>query len=273
MNGIISLLTDFGEKGQHYVASMKAVILSINQQATIIDLSHSISSYSIIETQYIINSTCQYFPKGTIFVIVIDPGVGSSREILALKTVHEKYFVGPNNGIFTSILSNEIVKCVKVQNEKFFNHPVSKTFHGRDIMAPIGAYLSKGVSLDDFGPDFEIEKIIKELLTLEINQFQKTIKCTVQYIDNFGNITTNIPLTDDNIIYNTSLLIKEKDSITLIQMDENFYGKFNTHYGELSKDELFFMKGSTNFLEISKNQNNAAKDLNINSGDIITIVL
>ncbi|MHA1805623.1 MAG: SAM hydrolase/SAM-dependent halogenase family protein [Promethearchaeota archaeon] len=274
MRKTIGLLTDFGWRGQHYIASMKGVILNINPEATIIDVSHSISSYSIIETQYILTSTRKYFPGGTVFIIVIDPGVGSNREILALKTVDNKFFVGPNNGIFSSIINSEIAECVKVENNKYFLHPVSHTFHGRDIMAPVGAQISRGIPLNEMGPPFNLDEIVRITLILDINEKNKEISCTVQYIDAFGNITTNVRLTEDNHVASSTLYFQKDSLVTLIQENQKITkGNFSTHYDKLGKGELLFMRGSTNYLEISKNQADAARDLNIKIGDVIKVVL
>ncbi|MEJ2295852.1 MAG: SAM-dependent chlorinase/fluorinase, partial [Candidatus Lokiarchaeota archaeon] len=151
-NRIIGLITDFGPKGSHYVAAMKAVIISINPEARIIDIHHTISSYSIIETSFIIKSIYKFFPQNSIFVVVVDPGVGSSRKILALKTKSNHFFIGPDNGIFwLAFAENGIKECIQIQNAQFYHQPVSDTFHGRDIMAPVGAYLSKNISLNKFG--------------------------------------------------------------------------------------------------------------------------
>ena len=155
---IICLITDFGLKGQHYVASMKAIILNINPNIRIVDISHEITPYSIIEASYILKTTYRYFPQGTIFIIVVDPGVGSSREILIIKTESNQYFIGPNNGIFSRTFLGNIIECIEIQNEEFFNKPASNTFHGRDIMAPIGAHIISGIPLNAFGPNFNINK-------------------------------------------------------------------------------------------------------------------
>ena len=125
---IIALLTDFGKRGQHYVASIKAIILRINPYVRFVDISHQISPYSIVEASYVLKSTYKLFPKGTIFIIVVDPGVGSSREILAIKTKSNYFFVGPNNGIFSSAISLDcrptlrfglnLTKSFSVDNQK-----------------------------------------------------------------------------------------------------------------------------------------------------------
>ena len=127
---IIGLVTDFGAKGHHYVASMKGVILKINPKVKIIDISHNIAPFSIIETSYIVKTTHKYYPEDTVFIVVVDPGVGSSRKIVAIKTVNNQFFVGPDNGIFSNVFSpDDIVECVTVENQNYFFKPISKIFH------------------------------------------------------------------------------------------------------------------------------------------------
>ena len=155
-SNIIGLITDFGIKGAHYVASMKGIILKINPRVNIVDISHHITPYSIIEASYVANSVYSNFPIGTIFIIVVDPGVGSKREILLVETKNHYYFIGPNNGVFSNLfMKNEIKECIHIKNDKYFNKPVSKTFHGRDIMAPVSAYITQGINLNNFGNNFD----------------------------------------------------------------------------------------------------------------------
>ena len=264
-NQIIGLITDFGARGQHYVASMKGIVLNINPKANIIDIAHNITPFSIIEAAYIIKSTYSLYPKNTIFIIVVDPGVGSSREIILIRTKSGYFFIGPNNGIFTSVFdSSEISKCIHIKNEQYFNIPVSKTFHGRDIMAPVGAYLSKGVNFDKFGSKFPIVKLIDfpiELKKISDNE----IRCTVQYIDEFGNIITNIKGNYVNL--------KEGAEIAIRTREQKIRGNFVKFFEEVFVNSLLFIVGSSGFLEISKNQGNAAGDLRLKVGDIITIEL
>ena len=269
MKSFIAILTDFGPLGGHYVASMKGIILKINPNVRIIDITHNISSYSIIEGSYILSVTYNRFPEHSVFVVVVDPGVGSSREILAFKSDSNYYFIGPNNGIFSNIFSNEkIVECVIVNNEEYFNKPVSNTFHGRDIMAPIGAHITCGVPLSNFGPNFNLDNLTKTNVEYRVIPNERTIHCTVQYIDNFGNITTNIPIKD-NLVEGSSLSLK--DTIDLESKNQKYRGKFITHFASEPLLSLLFLVGSTGYLEISKNQGNAAKDLLLKVGDIITI--
>jgi S-adenosylmethionine hydrolase len=274
MEQVIALITDFGSKGQHYVAQMKGVILKINPDVHIIDISHNLTSYSIIEAAYLLSQTFLHYPKYTIFIIVVDPGVGSSREILGVKTISDYYYIGPNNGIFSNFYKELISESVIIQNKKFFNHPVSNTFHGRDIMAPVGAFIAKGTPLKEFGPNCNYEQIIKLPFT---NEFKgREIKCIVQYIDSFGNIITSLNV-EQNILYDRegAVVIKlEEDSVIKVSLgDKTFEGIFTTHYSEVPKNSILFLVGSSSSLEISKNQGNAAKDIGFKVGDIITISL
>ncbi len=262
---IIGLITDFGPKGQHYIASMKGVILNINPEVNVVDISHNIAPFSIIEASYIFKTTYKYYPEGTVFIIVVDPGVGSSREILALKTVNNYYLVAPNNGIFLSSFElNDFSECIEITNEEFYNKPISKTFHGRDIMAPIAANITKGLSLSKFGAAFNPSKL--NSYPIEFNKISDNeIKCTIQYIDNFGNIITNIKAS--------SLSLKDGAHLRVKLKKAEFNGKFVQFFEKVIKGSLLFLVGSSGFLEISKNQGNAAIDLGVSLGDIITVLL
>ena len=270
---VIALITDFGARGLHYVASMKGVILKINPHVSIVDITHEITSYSIIETAYLVKSTYKHFPKNTVFVMVVDPGVGSSREILTIKSKSNHFFIGPNNGVFSNIMKSEkILRCVEVKREKYFNTPVSSTFHGRDIMAPVAAHLTKGVALIDLGPSFDMQAIKKYPITYDIDEENKQVEATVQYIDSFGNITTNIPIRS-NFVKSTALPIVFGNTIQVQCKNKIYEGKITTHFSSEPKDTLLFLIGSSGFLEISKNQSDASKALSLKVGDTIKVML
>ncbi len=264
-NQIIGLITDFGVRGQHYVASMKGIVLNINPKANIIDIAHNITPFSIIEAAYIIKSTYSLYPKNTIFIIVVDPGVGSSREIILIRIKSGYYFIGPNNGIFTNVFDpSEISKCIHIKNEQYFNIPVSTTFHGRDIMAPVGAYLSKGVNIENFGSEFPIAKLIDYPIELK-KVSDNEIRCTIQYVDDFGNVITNIK--------GNFVSFKEGAEMAIRTREQKIRGKFVKFFEEGFVNSPLFIVGSSGFLEISKNQGNAASELGLKVGDVITIEL
>jgi len=263
---IIGLITDFGAKGQHYISSIKGVILKINPEINIIDIAHNITPFSIIEAAYVIKTIYKHYPKETVFIIVVDPGVGSSREILGIETIDDYYFVGPNNGIFLNVFPiTQISKCIDITNAEYFNNPVSNLFHGRDIMAPVGAYIANGVDINTFGIEFDLNKIAQH--PIEYKKISdKEIRCTIQYIDNFGNITTNIVAT--SISLEESVIIKIK-----LKNKTEISGKFVNFFEEGSDNTFLFLVGSSGYLEISKNQGNAASDLDLKVGDVITVEL
>jgi len=263
---IIGLITDFGTKGQHYISSMKGVILKINPEINIIDISHNITPFSIIEAAYVIKTIYKYYPKETVFITVVDPGVGSSRAILGIETIDDYYFVGPNNGIFLNVFPiTQISKCIDITNAEYFNNPVSNTFHGRDIMAPVGAHIANGVDLSAFGIEFDLNKIVQ--YPIEHKRISdKEVRCTIQYVDNFGNITTNIEASSIPLKEGVMVKIKLKNKTEIS-------GKFVNFFEEGTVNTFLFLVGSSGYLEISKNQGDAAVDLNLRVGDIITIVL
>ncbi|MFX1375369.1 MAG: S-adenosyl-l-methionine hydroxide adenosyltransferase family protein [Promethearchaeota archaeon] len=273
MESIIALITDFGVRGQHYVAAIKGVILKINPLLQIIDISHEISPFSIIEASYILKTTYISFPKGSIFIIVVDPGVGSPRDIIALKTKSNYFFIGPDNGIFPNVFDiSEISECVSITNEEYFNQPVSSTFHGRDIMAPIGAYITKYKKspLSNFGPKYPFDNLIKFPVTHIVNIETQSIVGSIQYVDSFGNGTTSIQMDGTKII-DLNLVLEDSTKIILIVNNVEHEGLFTSHFSNVPLDSLLFLVGSTGFLEISINQGNASKKLGFKSGDIVTL--
>ncbi|MBN1801384.1 MAG: SAM-dependent chlorinase/fluorinase [Candidatus Lokiarchaeota archaeon] len=269
--GVIALLTDFGTKGHHYVASMKGIILKINPNVNIIDVSHEIAPFSILEAGYITKNACKHFPEDTVFIIVVDPGVGGNREVICAKTKSQQYFIAPNNGILSIAFdSKEIVECVELNDNAYFNNPVSSTFHGRDIMAPVGAHLLKGTPLGKFGSSFRISTLEKYPIEYQFDMDNKKIRCIVFYIDSFGNVTTNVSL-EGNRVKDSTLVLSQGNLIKIRYNGNDFSGEFRSHFASMPKGTLFFLQGSSGFLEISINQGSAASTIGCNVGDIITV--
>lgn len=191
VNGLITLLTDFGER-DWFVASMKGVILSINPNVCLVDLSHQIAPYQITEAAYLLHSSYKNFPEGTVHVAVVDPGVGSNRRPLLMQT-ERYYFVGPDNGILTPIFKDERnVEIRQLENRQYQLASLGATFHGRDIFAPSAAWLTKGTSMAAFG------RLVHD--PIEIDWVQPsvkdgTIRGQIIYVDRFGNLITNIRVT------------------------------------------------------------------------------
>ncbi|MBX3305280.1 MAG: SAM-dependent chlorinase/fluorinase [Nitrospira sp.] len=185
---LIALLTDFGERDS-FVASMKGVILSINAAARLVDLSHQITSHQIQEAGYFLKSCYRYFPAGTIYVAVVDPGVGTERRALLLAAAGS-FFVGPDNGLFTEVLEQEVgAKVWQISNPQYRLETAGSTFDGRDVFAPAAAWLSKGVPPSFFGP--AVHDPIRRSVAIPVRHEDVLIGKIVS-VDRFGNLISNI---------------------------------------------------------------------------------
>src|SRR5271166_4685381 len=189
---IITLTTDFGTS-DHFVGTMKGVILGLQPLAQIVDITHEIQPFEVVQGAFVIAQAYSYFPKGSIHVVVIDPGVGSTRRPI-LAEMAGQYFVAPDNGVLSMVFSRELAKVRHITNEKFFLKPLSRTFHGRDVFAPVAASLAKGVPAGRFG------KPIDDYLRLSLEKPNRTGKRvwtgTVLKVDRFGNLVTNFHIDD-----------------------------------------------------------------------------
>ena len=245
MSGLITLLTDFGNK-DGFVGTMKGVILVINPNVKIIDVSHEISQGDINSAGFILAQSAPYFPANTIHVAVVDPGVGSTRKALLVETPNA-FFIAPDNGLLKFIFAKEKnCKVFEITNTAYFLDNVSNTFHGRDIFAPVAAFLSKGISPEKIGPvtnEFERGKIS---LPAEKgnNVFGEII-----YIDHFGNLITNIPA-------------KMLKSVNEIRIGNKTLPGIFTTYSSVKESELVSVIGSHGLVEIAKRNGNAHMELN-----------
>lgn len=184
----IALLTDFGERDS-FVASMKGVILSINSSALLLDLSHQITSHQIQEAGYFLKSCYRYFPAGTIFVTVVDPGVGTERRAL-LMSAAGSFFVGPDNGLFTEILEQEVgAKVWQINNPEYRLEAAGSTFDGRDVFAPAAAWLSRGVPPSFFGPP--VHDPVRRAVAIPVLH-EDVLIGKIASVDRFGNLISNI---------------------------------------------------------------------------------
>jgi hypothetical protein len=259
-NPVITLLTDFGTR-DYYLASMKGVILGINPRCVLIDITHQVSQHDIREGAFILANAYSYFPKGTTHLAVVDPGVGGLRKPVLLVTQHY-CFVGPDNGLFTVITQKESVKqIIALDQQKYHLSKVSTTFHGRDIFAPVAAYLSLGIKpnalghkIDSLGrlgfegPFIKEGKLLGEIL----------------HVDTFGNVVSNI---DEGRFLR---FIQGRPFV--IRAGRKTIRSLKKAYWEGKKGELVALFGSGGFLEISVREGNAEKVLKAKRGDPITII-
>ena len=186
--GVITLITDFG-LSDPYAGIMKGVILTINPHAGIIDISHQIKRGHITQAAYLLLESYRFFPKGTVHIAVVDPGVGGGRRPILLKTQNH-FFVGPDNGLFWPIItSHQQIKIIHLTERKYFLPDVSHTFHGRDVFAPVAAYLSAGIDLLEMGPAISDPVSIK---VANPEQKKTILSGQVIRVDRFGNLITNI---------------------------------------------------------------------------------
>ena len=208
---IITLLTDFGAQ-DYFVGAMKGVILSLNPDATIVDITHEIPPQDIQAAAFNLLACYQDFPAGTIHVAVVDPGVGSDRRAILVECANQ-FFVGPDNGLFSWITEREgKFSAWQITNEKFFRSPVSSTFHGRDVFAPVAAALSNGAATDEMSAP-PLENIVM-LAPLLPRTTAEAIEGCIIHIDRFGNCVTNFTaehINEERIAAGAKLIVNHKE--------------------------------------------------------------
>jgi S-adenosylmethionine hydrolase len=260
-SSIITLTTDFGPKDP-YVAEIKAVILSINPDARIVDVTHEVEKFNTRMAAYVLACAAPYFPNGTVHVAVVDPGVGTKRQAVLIQT-RRGFFVGPDNGVLALAAGNQSIERVfSIKNRKLMLPRISNTFHGRDVFAPVAAHLSNRTRPTEIGP--EIHKILTPRFVRTARR-KNTLVGEVLYVDGFGNIITNF----------------EKKELDLINIKETVDIKFKKirlrlklckAYEEVEEQKALAIIGSHNFLEVSVNQGNAARKFKVKTGDEIALV-
>lgn len=257
---IITLTTDFGHT-DHYVGAMKGVILSIAPATAIVDITHSIAPYGVSEGAFVIAQAYPYYPAGTIHVVVVDPGVGSSRRPILVEA-GDQFFIGPDNGVLSMIYSEQPAKVRELNNTSYFRETISTTFHGRDIFAPVAAHLAAGAKPARAG------KVITDYLrpTFEKpSRYGKRIWTgTILKVDHFGNLITNLHATDFPQIADQSFQLAV--GTRLLQ-------RLAASYASEPPGEPFVIIGSSGYLEVSCNQQSAARLLGCASGAPVELTL
>jgi S-adenosylmethionine hydrolase len=244
---IITLTSDFGLHDP-YVAMMKGVILSIHSKARIVDISHEIRAGSIIQAAGFLRETFSSFPKGTIHVAVVDPGVGTDRRLLGLEASGH-YFVGPDNGIFWPIIEDdEETKIIHLTNRVYFRPRISPTFHGRDIFAPVAAHLSLGVNLQKMGAGINDPQKLRYPKPKEKDDI---LYGEITRVDNFGNLITNIHRRDLDPFL--------KSARPVIEVGDLVIKKLSPIYADVEQGEPLALINSSDWLEIAVHQGRASQ--------------
>jgi S-adenosyl-L-methionine hydrolase (adenosine-forming) len=261
---IITLTTDFGTN-DHFVGAVKGVILDIAPEAAIVDISHAVQAFDVLDGAITISQAYSYFPTGTVHMIVVDPGVGTTRRpiIASSDTYH---FVAPDNGVLSMVYAKEERIHVRhVTSEHYFRQPVSSTFHGRDVFAPVAAYLAKFVDSHKFGD--EIEDYVKFAAPRPKSTAENRMRAVVLKVDRFGNLITNITPEDIPALFTDQpgkfkLIVGNKEIATI-----------RTAYAEGAQGEVFGILGSMGYLEIVANRAAAAQLTGAAKGSEVSILL
>jgi S-adenosylmethionine hydrolase len=255
---IITLTSDFG-LADGYVGAMKGVILDLAADARIVDISHAVSAHNVRHAVHVLATAVPFFPTGTIHLVVVDPGVGSQRRGIALRTRHAT-FVGPDNGVFTPFLA-ERTACVALTNRDTHRRSPSATFHGRDIFAPVAAHLANGLALDELGPPVLDPVSLPE--AKPERRADGTVQVEIMHVDHFGNLITNLQVsewrTEGSGLEGVRVHVRSS-ALTVRRV-----------YADVPTGELLALVGSGGFLEIAVREGSAARRLELTVGDSVRV--
>jgi len=256
----IGFLSDFGTS-DWFVGVVKAVILSINPSATIVDITHEVPNHDVLAGAFALYASYAFFPDGSVVIAVVDPGVGSSRDMICVKT-QRWIFLAPDNGLLTLLLDRESkFQIYRITNDRLFLKPVSKTFHARDILAPVAAHLSLGMDPAEVGPRTDVFTRI----TVPKAEFDgKTLRLRLLWIDSFGNLITScenaLAREVFSILGNQLIVTGKQRRIRVVES-----------YSQGAREELTAVEGSSGFLEIASFCGQASKLLEAKVGDELLI--
>ena len=257
----IVLLTDFG-LDEPYVGQMKGVLAAAAPEASIIDLCHNVPPFDLIRATFFLEASRPYYPMDSIFVCVIDPGVGSERAAVCLEKFGQK-FIAPDNGLLSLTLDADgPATAALIEPERVAAGAVSNTFHGRDLFAPAAAMLAKGLSTADLGAPIEPAALIrlKRLRSCLIESPAPRLEAAVLHVDRFGNLILNVRIGEQPGFFTSSVDLASPDQLRLRKA---------ASYAELGPEELGLIAGSQGFYELSMNRRSAAQRLGIDAGDVI----
>jgi S-adenosylmethionine hydrolase len=258
MSNVIALTTDFGHS-DHFVGTVKGVILGIAPRVHLVDSSHEIPPFDLGEGAFTIAQAYRYFPRGTVHVVVVDPGVGTERRPILVEAAGQ-YFIAPDNGVLSMIYAREKHKVREITARKYFLSQVSRTFHGRDVFAPCAAHVARGVPAARFG------KLIHDYAHLALATPQQVARRnwsgTILKIDRFGNLITNLHFDDFSWVADRPFEL----SVGLEKVR-----RFTHSFADGGPGELLVVVGSSGYLEVVANQASAAKMLGCGTGSPVEI--
>ncbi len=261
---IITLLTDFGLQ-DHYVGSMKGVMLALNPELQLVDISHMIPPQDISAGAFALGQAAPCFPLGTIHLAVVDPGVGTERKAIIV-SAGGHYFVAPDNGLLSYVLdAADEFSAYEITADHYFRKPVSSTFHGRDVFAPVAAWLSKDIPAKQFGP--RLENPVRLKIPMPVRVRDTLVQAAVLAVDRFGNLITNlkprdVPVYDSRDARACKVLAGKRE-----------INVFRQTFSEGKPGELFMVPGSSGYLEIVVREGSAASELGLRSGSPIGVVI
>jgi S-adenosylmethionine hydrolase len=259
-NRVVALLTDFGLQ-DHFVGVMKGVIAGIAPRAKVVDISHEVTPYQVRQARFLLGQSWPWFPAGSVFLCVVDPGVGSARRPLLVEA-DKRLFVGPDNGLFSEVLQRGGVKAREITNRKLFAPQVSATFHGRDVFAPVAAHLAAGLPPAKAGP------LIKDAMVDSAGGVIRTGRRfwtgSVAHVDRFGNLITNLPLADFSDLGRRPFALK----VGLVEITE-----LAANYASGRAGDPLLLVGSSGNLEVAVNQGSAARKLGVGPGAPVELEL
>ena len=260
---IVTLTTDFGTN-DHFVGAVKGVILDIVSEAAIVDISHAVQAYDVLDGALAISQAYSYFPTGTVHMVVVDPGVGTTRRPI-IASSDGYHFVAPDNGVLSMVYAKEERIHVRhVTSDHYFRQPVSNTFHGRDVFAPIAAYLAKMVDSHKFGD--EIEDYVRFAAPRPKPVAENRLRAVVLKVDRFGNMITNVTPED------APALFAGKGGFKIVVGNKEI-SEIRTAYAEGAPGEVFGILGSMGYLEIVANRSAAAQITGAGKGAEVSILL
>ena len=260
---IVTLTTDFGTN-DHFVGAVKGVILDIVPEAAIVDISHAVQAFDVLDGALTISQAYSYFPTGTVHMVVVDPGVGTARRPI-LASSDGYHFVAPDNGVLSMVYAREERMHVRhITSDHYFRQPVSNTFHARDVFAPVAGYLAKIVDSHKFGD--EIEDYVRFAAPKPKPAGDNKIRGVVLKVDRFGNLITNVTPEDAPALFAPNAAFK-------IAVGNKEISDIRTAYAEGAPGEVFAVLGSMGYLEIVANRAAAAQLTGAGKGSEVSILL